>query len=523
VIDGWGKLRFVSSRFRLAAPSRAGRILLSLAMAFLVVGSAPSQELLISAWLDTALRQSRPDDRHFIWIYFKDKGSRTAGGVGASSPPVSARARARRAARAMFPESSFEDLALDRAYVELATRQVARVRHQSRWLNAISAEATAAQVRAVAALPFVARVDLVKRYRRLQSELLEPLDIQRGGARGQAALTTSRTTILDYGTSFTQVSQIGVPDLHEQGLTGEGVVVAVFDSGFPNLEHEAFEHLTVVAEHDFVNGLDTVRSSTSTHGTATLSVVGGMREGQLIGPAHGAMFILAVTEDERSETPVEEDNWTAAAEWAEMMGADVISSSLGYLDFDLPFTSYTDRDMDGETAVTTRAAAMAAARGVIVVNSAGNGGFRSGRNTLGAPSDGKQVIAVGAVDADGNRARFSSVGPTADGRLKPDVAAMGVRVKVATAAGPDAYALANGTSFSCPLAAGVVALLLQAHPTYTVEQVLFAIRSTATQNAQPDNLLGWGVVNAVAAVDADVPASVARAKEALRGQQWNAR
>jgi subtilisin family serine protease len=239
-------------------------------------------------------------------------------------------------------------------------------------------------------------------------------------------------------------------------------------------------------------------------------VLGGIREGQLIGPAFGATFLLAITEDVRSETPVEEDNWAVAAEWAERMGADVINSSLGYLDFDLPFTSYTDRDMNGETALTTRAATMAAARGVVVVNSAGNGGFRADRNTLVAPSDGRLVIAAGAVDVMGNRAAFSSVGPTADGRFKPDVAALGVNTKVASRSGPDSYALANGTSFSSPLTAGAVALLLQAHPTYTVEQVLSALRSTASQASAPNNLLGWGILNAAAAVDADlrIPAPI---------------
>jgi serine protease AprX len=480
-------------------PEGTGRILVALAFAVLAVVSTPSQQLPLSAWLDTALRQSRPDDLHTIWIYFKDKGSATTDRADSSSA-VSARALTRRAVRArLTAEATVEDLALERTYVEIVARQVVRLRHQSRWFNAVSAEATAAQVRAVAGLPFVSRVDLVKRYRRLREEPIEPLESQPRGIQ-----SAPRATRLDYGTSFMQVAQIGVPDLHDRGLTGAGVVVAVFDTGFPNLSHEAFKRLNVAAEHDFITGRDTVRNSTNSHGTATLSVLGGMHEGHLIGPAFGATFLLAITEDVRSETPVEEDNWAVAAEWAERMGADVINSSLGYLDFDLPFTSYTERDMNGETAVTTRAAMMAAARGVVVVNSAGNGGFRADRNTLVAPSDGRLVIAAGAVDVMGNRAVFSSVGPTADGRFKPDVVALGVNTKVASPSGPDSYASANGTSFASPLTAGAVALVLQAHPTYTVEQVLSALRSTASQASAPNNLLGWGIVNAAAAVDADL-------------------
>jgi subtilisin family serine protease len=164
--------------------------------------------------------------------------------------------------------------------------------------------------------------------------------------------------------------------------------------------------------------------------------------------------------------------------------------------------------MNGMTAVTTRAATMAAARGVVVVNSAGNGGFHPTRNTLVAPADGMYVLSAGAVDRNGARASFSSVGPSADGRTKPDVAAMGVAVKLATALTPQSYGLASGTSFSCPLIAGVVALLLQAHPTYSVDEVLLALRATSSQNAGPDNLLGWGILDAVSAVDLELGSRV---------------
>lgn len=473
-----------------------------LALAWVMAVPAPAQEQRVSAWLESALRQARPDDRQIVWIYFRDKGSGAVERLISSAPARTAARRARRGTATA--RSAFEDAPLERSYVERIRRHVSRVRHESRWLNAVSAEATAAQVRAIAALPMVARVDLVKRYRRTRREPFEALD---GAGRRPPAARHRRgsAALLDYGTSLEQVAQIRVPELHDRGLSGAGVVVAVFDSGFPHLSHEAFGRMTIVAERDFVAALDTVRGSTDAHGMATLSALGGMHEGQLVGPAYGAAFMLAVTEDARSETPVEEDNWAAAVEWAERGGADVISSSLGYLEFDLPFTSYTERDMDGETAITTKAAAMAAARGVVVVNSAGNGGFRPDRNTLGAPADGKHVIAVGAVDQTGARAAFSSVGPTTDGRIKPDVSARGVRVKVASVAGATAYALASGTSFSCPLTAGVVALLLQAHPMYTPDQVLFALRSTASQNGAPDNLLGWGIVDAVGAVDAAVP------------------
>jgi subtilisin family serine protease len=290
------------------------------------------------------------------------------------------------------------------------------------------------------------------------------------------------------------------------GLHGEGVMVAVFDTGFDTLSHEAFAAMSIVDRHDFVNGDDDVANGRDrgegSHGTETLSVLGGWAPGHLIGPAFNATYILAKTEDTSSETPVEEDNWAAAAEWAEARGADVISSSLGYLTFDPGFPSYTADDMDGQTAISTRAAERAAERGVVVVISAGNAGPSTLHNTLGAPADGRLVLTAGAVTSAGARASFSSVGPTADGRIKPDVAAQGVAVTAAAPGTASEYTSVNGTSFSCPLTAGVVALVLQARPTATVSEIEDVLRATASQAAQPDNLLGWGIVDAARAIQA---------------------
>ena len=478
----------------------------SAALLLLVTATPQARQPRLSPWLDTAVRQARAGDVLPVWIYFADKGP-----VGASaSPAVSARALSRRARRGTpTTTAAFEDRPLAAAYVAEVAGLASRVRQQSRWLNAMSVEATPDQIARLSALSFVSRVDVVRRYRRLREEPVEPWPTTDG--RPHTRTRSSQDELLDYGSGLDQVRQLRVPELHQRGLHGEGVVVAVFDSGFPNLSHEAFASLAIVAERDFVEHRDSVRDSTDAHGTNTLSTLAGYAPGQLVGPAYAASVILAVTEDVRSETPVEEDNWAAAAEWAEALGADVISSSLGYLDFDFPYTSYTAQDMNGETAVTTRAAARAAERGIVVVSSAGNQGADPFQNTLGAPADGVRVVSVGAVNLTGSRAGFSSVGPTADGRIKPDVAAMGVSVKVARHI-EQLYGVASGTSFSCPLTAGVVALILQAHPTYTVDDVLTVLRGSASQASAPDTLLGWGIVDAVAAVDMALPVAIAAAR-----------
>jgi hypothetical protein len=350
------------------------RVLLAAAGLWAALGTGPlrgqAPAALVTPALETALRQGADGTAHTVWVYLRDKGARGTERAG----PLSVRAVQRRARRtSAIRGTSYDDQAIVSQYVDQVAARVTRLRHTLRWFNAISVEATAPQVQALAALPFVERLDLVRREARIEEPSVTA-DAD-GGRRGDVR---ARSAELDYGTGLDQVAQLRVPELHRRGVTGAGVLVALFDTGFPNLDHEALATVNIVAQRDFVSGLETVRGSTDMHGLATLSVIAGYSSGHLIGPAYGASYVLAITEDTRSERPVEEDNWAAAAEWAEAMGVDVISSSLGYSVFDLPYPSYSDRDMDGNTAITTRAATMAAARGVVVVNSAGNGRRRGG-------------------------------------------------------------------------------------------------------------------------------------------------
>jgi len=478
-----------------------GSIAAALAGLPAMAGSRPAD---LSPRLAAALARSEASERQVAWVFLTDKGGADLRVERERAEQPGARAVLRRVLRGQWSaRQAFEDLPVPADYVEAVAR-LARVRQVSRWFNAVSVEADARALEELARLPFVERLDLVGRFPAGRPEPSAPASVRSSpGARPSAAGE------VDYGASLGQLQQIQVPAVHAQGLDGSGVVVAVFDSGFDNLGHEALATTRVLAARDFVNSDDDVADGTDrgegSHGTNTLSVLGGYRPGQLVGPAYRASFLLAKTENTDSETPVEEDNWAAAAEWAEALGADVISSSLGYLTYDTPFASLSWADMNGRTAISTLAAEKAAERGVVVVVSAGNEGYSAEHNTLGAPADGIRVLTAGAVDAFGVRAAFSSVGPTADLRIKPDVAAQGQAVLAAGSFGPTSYVNVNGTSFSCPLTAGVVALLLQAHPGYTVDQVLAVMRSTASRAAQPDNLLGWGIANAAAAVAAPAP------------------
>lgn len=458
----------------------------------LLLSSVSGWSQSLESRLASRLEQMRADDTELVWVYLSDKGDGAAR-LGEARAAVTPRALARRAKRGSSASVQLEDVPPLPDYVESVRRRVERVRHVSSWFNAVSVEATSAQVRELSRLPFVSRLEMVGRFRR---GVVDP-PVSSGGRTSR--LDADASLPLSYGSSFGQNEQIGVPELHDMGLTGAGVVIAVFDTGFKKLNHEALDHLSILTRWDFVNGDSAVGNNGDRgdggHGAMVLSVIGGFAPGELIGPAYGASYLLAKTENTESETPVEEDNWAAAAEWAEARGADIITSSLGYLGFDPPFGGYTHADLDGETALTTRAAQMAAERGVVVVTSAGNGGFQAGRNTLGAPADGKLVLSIGAVDGFGVRAEFSSVGRTADGRIKPDVMAQGALVKAINATTTSGYTLANGTSFSCPLTAGVVALLLEAHPEWNVNRVRAALRSTASNAGAPTRLMGWGIVD----------------------------
>jgi serine protease AprX len=449
-----------------------------------------------------AMGNASEDDSLLVWIFFKDKPLRFQNQV---ATYISERSLSRRRLRnAVLSDDN--DVPVPDQYLQLLTANGFRVKNISRWMNAVSGKAIKRELNIIGQLPFVDHIDIV---RTVQGNRYHPGIPENMIPNQNAGIFTS--TSYDsafYGQSYRQITLINVPPVHSAGYFGQGVIVAVFDAGFNNLQHESFDSLQIIATRDFVNGDSSVADDpgqlgSGTHGTNVLSIIAGYKPGQLIGPAYRSKYLLAKTENTLSEHPIEEDNWIAALEWAESYGADVVSSSVGYVEFDSSGNNRYDSSaynwtwMTGNSTRITKAANIAADKGMIIVNCAGNENDNSQHNTLNAPADGNKVIAVGAVDYQNQRASFSSVGPTTAGRIKPDVMAMGIGVSYASASSINQYSYGNGTSFSCPMVAGVCALILSAHPEVTVDKMLQALHKTSDRANHPDNKYGYGLVNAL--------------------------
>lgn len=402
----------------------------------------------------------------------------------------------------------FADLPLTKDYVEDITNMKINIIAKSRWFNGVSAYLTPSQLEKVKKLKFVDRIFAVKKLYKQGYDSTSPVFLKN---YYEAMFVQDSLDVYNYGKSYNQMRLVNVPVVHNLGITGKGVLVASFDDGFEWKTHESLMGLNVLDEFDFINNdKNTAREkkqryedseSQGGHGTATLSSLAGFKEGKLIGPAFNSDFILAKTEYVSSETPMEEDFWLEAAEWAEAYGADVITSSLVYKAFDKPFldNSYTYSDFDGKTSIITIAGDLAAHYGIVVCNATGNY-YQTDPPSLGSASDGDSVIGVGAVDREGTITSFSSNGPTSDGRIKPDVVAPGATVYVSRMGEGNNYDYSNGTSFSTPITAGVCALILSAHPELTAMQVRDALRNTANNSSSPNNVYGWGLINAYKAM-----------------------
>tara|TARA_R110002020_G_scaffold124059_7_gene280918 strand:- start:480 stop:1733 length:1254 start_codon:yes stop_codon:yes gene_type:complete len=302
-----------------------------------------------------------------------------------------------------------------------------------------------------------------------------------------------------------QNSLLGIDKMHEEGFTGKGVTIAVFDAGFPGAETaSALVHLQtnsqIIGTKDFVRPWNQNVYSDNQHGTNVLSLIASNEPGTMVAGAPDANYILAMTEEVATEYWVEEYNWVRAAEYADSLGVDIINSSVGYWDFDDPAMNYSLADLDGETTIIARGASIAASKGILVVNSAGNTG--PSESTLNSPSDAKGILGVGSVDMDLTVATSSSRGPTSDGRIKPDLAALGQRAALVRSDGSKGFS--NGTSFSAPQISALAAGLWEAKPEWTKDELIENLLNSGTQSDDPDNILGYGIPNFLGALYGEI-------------------
>ncbi len=371
-----------------------------------------------------------------------------------------------------------EDLPVSEVYIDSLRRRGLSVRYVSKWLNACLVEGDSYLISEIALSGFVSHVD--------------SMDIRRGIST--LDYTTSYGPVYDYGTSGNQLAMHQIPRMHEEGLTGRGMLIAVLDAGFKDVDRIAgfrrlFDNNAIVATYDFPAGESNVYDDHE-HGTRVLSVLAAYDPGKLIGTAFGASYALLRTENVQIEAPIEEFYWLLAAELADSLGADIISSSLGYNVFDNASLNYSYEDMDGRSTLITIAAEKAFSKGMLVVNSVGNDGDTPWKHLI-APADGRHVLAVGAVDHGGQFYSISGRGPSADGRIKPDVVAVGRGARALSSSG--ALISVNGTSYATPIISGFAANLWQRQPDLSNLELLQKIRELSSQAENPDNNMGYGI------------------------------
>ncbi len=378
------------------------------------------------------------------------------------------------------------DLPVSDTYLDKLRQMGLRVVNWSKWNNTAVVELTdTARMQAVAQQPFVSGYRLV---------WIEPKDVAEDTNAKDRSKGIARDTLktLDsyYGHAARQVEMLGVDQLHSDGWRGQGVTIAVIDGGFLNADLQpGLPQGQILGTRNFVRPGRSVYEELS-HGMMVLSCIAASEPNLLVGTAPEASFYLIVSEDGDSEQLVEEDNWCAAVEYADSLGCDIVTSSLGYQLFDHPGMNLRYRDLDGHFSLNSHSASLAASRGLLVVNSAGNSGTAAWKK-IGCPADACDMITVGAVTSKGVNTSFSSVGYTTDGRVKPDVMAMGQQVWVYDVDGN--LTTVNGTSFSCPLMCGAVACLVQRFPNRRPEEIIRALQRSGDRALYPDNIFGYGI------------------------------
>ncbi|QYJ67887.1 S8 family serine peptidase [Flavobacterium litorale] len=422
------------------------------------------------------------------WVYFNDKPD-TEFYLDNPLEMLSQKALDRRTNQGI--ELDELDVPVHQDYIDAITNADGiTVMAKSKWMNALHIRGTQEDISALSDLEFVLGVEFANKL----------LNTSGRGVQQQQTTVTNKflqTEVdFDYGISSNQITMLSGEDLHQQGYTGAGITIAVLDAGYPGVDTAApfqrlFNNNLILGTYDFIEDTENAYTADS-HGTIILSTIGGYAEGELVGTAPDAFYYLFRTEDAESENPVEESYWVEAAEYADSLGVDIINTSLGYFDYDNPNYNYTYEDIDGQTAFISRGAEIAFSRGMICVTSAGNSGNSENPN-IGVPADASTTLAVGAVNAEETRSPFSSIGPTSDGRIKPDVMARGVATIASNTEGE--IIPVSGTSLSAPVLSGIVACLWQALPDMTNAEIVALIKQASDRYDNPDNQYGYGIPN----------------------------
>lgn len=439
------------------------------------------QLFLLSAFMLLAGTSAAQQDTLKYRIGLTDKAATT---YSLSRPQdfLSERAIARRQKQHIAIDST--DLPVCKAYVDEIRRTGVHIVQTGKWENYVTVSCNDPKlVERIAALPFVRSTEKV----------------WTAPAKDKPTHSTQRDTLINqpkeykgeyYGPAADQIKMSHGDQLHDAGFKGQGMVIAVIDAGFHNADKiKALDNVRILGTKDFVSREADIFAESS-HGMAVLSCMAMNRPDIMVGTAPEASYWLLRSEDEYSEHLVEQDYWAAAVEFADSVGADVINTSLGYYTFDDKTKNYRLRDLDGRFSLMSRQAGHIAGKGMILVCSAGNSGAGSWKK-ITPPGDADQVLTVGAITKESTLATFSSIGPTADGRIKPDVVAVGFRADVMGTNGNQSHA--NGTSFASPIMCGMVTCLWQACPTLTAQEVIELVRRSGDRADYPDNIYGYGV------------------------------
>ncbi len=442
-----------------------------------------------------------------VWVFFADKPSLTTEEVSQwAQTTFHPKALTRRATRRTLPGLFDErDWPVNNEYVKAIRGATTKVRTVSRWLNAVSAVVSRSQRTQIEALPFVRAVQDVSSIKRADIDRVISADIVPDDLIPPADF---------YGFSSIQLNQINLIELHNAGFTGNGVIIGILDTGF-KLSHEAFNHpdhpLKVIAQYDFMNDDPIAEpepgdaANQHDHGTYILGGLGAYLPDVLVGGAYDASYVLAKVEDVASEYFAEEDWFVAGLEFLEQNGADVATSSV------VMYDNYTQDQLDGRTSVMTIGYNVAAENGMHCFQAAGNEGHDSDPTTshLLAPADAFQVVTVGAIDINNNSAGFTSDGPTADGRVKPEILSRGVGAYTVNPRNDDGISTVSGTSIATPIAAAAAACITEARPNWTVGQLRTALTRSADyyqahKTFDPLYIRGFGIMNALEAASSDV-------------------